>query len=62
MPVVSSLKNPDFKMVHFDIIKKDHGVVIETQLTQSLQQLKDIGVMDIVDEQGRGTRPGSSSD
>lgn len=50
MPVVSSLKNPDFKIVHFDIIKKDYGISIETQLTQSLEQLKAIGVMDIVDE------------
>jgi len=50
MPILSSLKNPDFKIQHFDIIKKDYGIVIETALTQSLQQLKDIGIMDIVDE------------
>ena len=36
MPIVSSLKNPDFKIVHFDIIKKDWNIVIETTLTQSL--------------------------
>ena len=50
MPVVSSLKNPDFKVVHFGIIEKDYNIVIETTLSQSLQQLKDLGVMEIVDE------------
>ena len=50
MPVLHSLKNPDFKMVHFDIIKKDYNIEIDTALTQSLEQLKDLGVMDFVDE------------
>ena len=33
MPVLNSLKNPDFKVVHFDILKKDYNIVIETTLT-----------------------------
>lgn len=49
MPILSALKNPDFKIPHFDIVRKDYGIVIETSLTQSLQQLKDIGIMDISD-------------
>ena len=38
MPVLSSLKNPDFKLVHYEIIKKDHGIdieIIDNTLTQS---------------------------
>ena len=49
MPILSALKNPDFKIPHFDIVRKDYGIVIETSLTQSLQQLKDIGILDISD-------------
>ena len=36
MPVLNSLKNPDFKVVHFEILKKDYNIVIETTLSQSL--------------------------
>lgn len=50
MPVLASLKNPDFKNVHFDILKKDYGIVIETTLSQSLAQLKEIGAIDIAGE------------
>ena len=50
MPILSSLKNPDVRIVHFEIIKKDHGLQIEHDLRQSLQQLKELGVMEIVDE------------
>lgn len=50
MPVLSSLKNPDFKAVHYGIIEKDHGISIDSNLTQSLQMLKDRGAMEIVDE------------
>ena len=50
MPILSSLKNPDFKNVHYEIIKKDYQIEIDTTLAQSFNQLKEIGVMDIVDE------------
>ena len=36
MPILSALKNPDFKIPHFEIVRKDYGIVIETSLTQSL--------------------------
>jgi len=50
MPIITSLKNVDFKSAHFDIVKKDYGIEIKSDLSQSLKQLKDMGVMEIVDE------------
>ena len=47
MPILTSLKNPDFKVRHFEIISNEQGISIETGLTQSLEQLKDLGVMEI---------------
>ena len=32
MPVLSSLKNPDLRIAHFDIIKKDYNITIEPAL------------------------------
>lgn len=50
MPILSSLKNPDFKLAHFEIVKKDFNIEIDNTLNQSLKTLQEIGVMDIVDE------------
>ena len=50
MPVLSSLKNPDFKLVHFEIVKKDFSIEIDNTLNQSLNALQELGVMEIVDE------------
>ena len=50
MPILSSLKNVNFMSRHFELLKKDYDVDIASDLSQTLNQLKDLGVMDIVDE------------
>lgn len=50
MPLLSALKNPDFKAPHFAILEKDYSFKIEGTLSESLYDLKKEGVLDHVDE------------
>lgn len=52
LPLVTGLKNPDFKIRHFEILKKtkEPPFEIEHDLSQSLAELERIGVMEMVDK------------
>ena len=52
MPIIISLKNPDFKIRHFDIVRKlkDPEFDIDHDLRQSISDLVKLGVMEILDD------------
>ena len=52
LPIITALKNIDFKIRHFEIVKKIRDPVfeIEHDLSQSLLDLVKMGVMEIIEE------------
>ena len=52
LPIIISLKNPDFTIRHFDIVRKlkDPEFDIDHELRQSISDLVKLGVMEMLDD------------
>jgi dynein heavy chain, axonemal len=52
LPIITGLKNVDFKIRHFEILRKskEPSFEIEHDLSQSLSELERMGVMELVDK------------